>query len=157
MSVQSATFPILVIGYGNTLRRDDGAGQVVAETVKAWDLPHVRSISVHQLTPELAEPIANAELAIFVDAYPTTGEQEVQICSMKPASSTEVMGHTSDPRVLLAIAQALYNNHPPAWLVAIPGTNFEFGNHFSSMTEQGMEEALSILDRLIREHRPNTR
>lgn len=60
---------VIVIGYGNTLRSDDGAGQKVAEILASWHLPQVRSISVHQLTPELAAPIAEAELAIFVDVY----------------------------------------------------------------------------------------
>ncbi|MGF1587982.1 MAG: hydrogenase maturation protease [Pleurocapsa sp.] len=58
----------LVIGYGNTLRSDDGAGQSAANQIAAWGLPNVRSLAVHQLTPELAEDIANADTVIFVDA-----------------------------------------------------------------------------------------
>jgi hydrogenase maturation protease len=59
---------ILVIGYGNSLRSDDEAGCRVADLVASWELPYVRSLTVHQLTPELAEPIAQSELTIFVDA-----------------------------------------------------------------------------------------
>jgi Ni,Fe-hydrogenase maturation factor len=70
---------ILIIGYGNTLRGDDGAGQRVAEMVSEWGLDEVRSLSVHQLTPELAEPISTAKLAIFVDAYPDTDSQGLQV------------------------------------------------------------------------------
>ncbi len=42
---------VLVIGYGNTLRSDDGAGKRVAELVAEWQLLNVRSLLVHQLTP----------------------------------------------------------------------------------------------------------
>lgn len=70
---------ILIIGYGNTLRSDDGAGQRVAELVAEWQLPNVRSLPLHQLTPELAENISQAKLVIFVDAYPATPDQGLQV------------------------------------------------------------------------------
>ena len=47
---------LLVIGYCNTLRSDDGVGPRVAEAVEALDLPGVRAIVRGLLTPELAEP-----------------------------------------------------------------------------------------------------
>jgi hydrogenase maturation protease len=59
---------VLIIGYGNSLRSDDAAGIKVAETIATWQLPHVRSLAVHQLTPELAAELAAVELVIFVDA-----------------------------------------------------------------------------------------
>ena len=58
----------LVIGYGNTLRGDDGIGPAVAEAVAALGLPGVRVIVAHQLTPELAADLADAQLVVFVDA-----------------------------------------------------------------------------------------
>ena len=140
-----------MIGYGNTLRSDDGVGQAVVELVKTWNLSNVQVMPVHQLTPELAEPLSNADLAIFVDAYPADFEQEVQVCPLEPASSGWTMGHTSAPQGLLAIAQALYHHYPQAWLVAIPGNNFELGYSLSPLAEQGMAEALTVIDGLIRE------
>src|SRR5215472_4005839 len=60
---------VLIIGYGNPLRADDGVGWRMAcrlgELVR--DEPF-EVLAVHQLTPELAEPISRAELVIFVDA-----------------------------------------------------------------------------------------
>jgi Ni,Fe-hydrogenase maturation factor len=60
----------LVIGYGNDLRGDDAAGPRVAELIGARELPGVRAIASRQLTPDLAEQLARADLAVFVDAYP---------------------------------------------------------------------------------------
>jgi hypothetical protein len=58
----------LVVGYGNTLRGDDGIGYRVAEAVAKWQLPQVRSIAVAQLLPELAADIGEVEIVMFVDA-----------------------------------------------------------------------------------------
>jgi Ni,Fe-hydrogenase maturation factor len=69
----------LVIGYGNDLRGDDGAGPRVAELVRGWRLPGLTAIAVRQLTPELAEPLASAEFALFVDARPPDGTEDVRV------------------------------------------------------------------------------
>ncbi|HEY9173382.1 MAG TPA: hydrogenase maturation protease, partial [Verrucomicrobiae bacterium] len=61
MSAGQPIADLLVIGYGNTLRRDDGIGPKVAEAVAELNLPGVRSLACPQLTPELAEPIAHAK------------------------------------------------------------------------------------------------
>jgi len=40
--IKARTVDYLIIGYGNTLRGDDGAGPRVAEAVAGWGLPNVR-------------------------------------------------------------------------------------------------------------------
>ena len=64
----SRTDSILVIGYGNTLRQDDALGCLIADEVGRWQRTGVRSMSLAQLTPELAAELAAAETAVFVDA-----------------------------------------------------------------------------------------
>ena len=59
---------VLVIGYGNTLRGDDGVGPRVVEAIGTLGLPGVRTLICPLLTPELADPISRAEKVIFVDA-----------------------------------------------------------------------------------------
>jgi Ni,Fe-hydrogenase maturation factor len=59
---------LLVVGYGNPLRSDDGIAWHAAEQVRQ-ELPDAaRVICVHQLTPELAEDVAAADVVIFLDA-----------------------------------------------------------------------------------------
>jgi hypothetical protein len=79
MAARLKTITVLVIGYGNTLRGDDGVGYQVAETVAEWQLPQVRSIAVHQLLPELAADIAEVDLVIFVDAVVATAPAKQDI------------------------------------------------------------------------------
>jgi hydrogenase maturation protease len=58
----------LVIGIGNPLRRDDGAGWWLARRAEPW-LPAAQLRTVHQLTPELAEDLAAAARVLFIDAW----------------------------------------------------------------------------------------
>jgi hydrogenase maturation protease len=60
---------ILIIGYGNPLKSDDGLGWHAAQELsRELTPPGVKVIRAHQLTPELAEEASTAELVLFIDA-----------------------------------------------------------------------------------------
>ncbi len=143
----------LVIGYGNTLRSDDGAGQQIAETVAEWRLERVEAIAVHQLTPELAEPLSAVQLAIFVDVYVANESQtEVQVTELTASTVLDAaigVGHTADPRSLLTLAQQVYGRSPQSWWILVPAVNFEFGEQLSSVTQQGVGVAIERIKGLI--------
>src|SRR4051812_6978155 len=115
---------LLVIGYGNELRGDDGVGPRVARVVQGWKLPGVSALAAHGLTPELAEPIGRADAVVFVDA--TAGGDGVEVTELTPGPAPR-LGHASDPRWLLTLAEALGVRAPRAWLVAVSGCNFGLG------------------------------
>jgi hydrogenase maturation protease len=140
---------ILVIGYGNTLRSDDGVGRRVAMAAASWEMPGLESIAVHQLTPELAEPLASAELAIFVDARLASGEESVEILPLEPSAVRGTLGHAGDPRSLLALSRAIYGRHPRTWLVTVPTADLSLGEVLSSTAERGAENALARIAALI--------
>ena len=87
--------PWLVIGYGNTLRRDDGLGPRLAEAIDQLNLPGTQTISRALLTPELAEPIARARRLVFVDAS-IERQAIVRLRRLSPAASSQIMAHTAD-------------------------------------------------------------
>jgi hydrogenase maturation protease len=155
---------LIVIGYGNTLRSDDGAGQKVAEIVDSWNLPQVRSLPVHQLTPELAAEITEAEIAIFVDVYSVTesaivepAEAETRSIPIHPStyrhdnSVRDGSGHTADPHSLLCLAEVAYGYAPAAWWILIPALNFEFSEQLSPLTTAGMNTALQKIEQIAQE------
>lgn len=148
-TLKSLPRSILIIGYGNPLRSDDGVGQQIARQIAAWGLPNIESIAAHQLTPELVEPLATVDVAIFIDAYPATAEQNTQVRSLELAKSGVTSGHWCEPSVLLAMTQALYGYHPQAWWVMVPGVNFGLGEHLSTVAQQGIEVALQEIEPLI--------
>lgn len=146
---------ILVIGYGNTLRSDDGAGQRVAEMVQGQGWENVRSLCVHQLTPELAEELKEVELVIFVDAYLAPENSECSsltyelIQNPNSPSQNPQVGHTSDPRSLLALTYKLYGFSPSAWHILVPAVNLELGEQLSPVAEQGVRAALEQIEQIV--------
>ena len=141
----------LVIGYGNTLRSDDGAGQVVAEKIGQWELPGVRSLAVHQLTPELTADIAQADTVIFIDAVATSAENPVslKIEQIQAQDENPNFGHSCNPRSLLSWTQVLYGKATKAYWVLIPAVNFDFGEEFSDLTQRGIDTSLNQVKQLI--------
>jgi len=136
----------LVIGFGNELARDDGLGPCVARAVAGWGLPGVAAVSVHQLTPELAEAVADADVVLFVDAAVGDG---VCVRPVESAARWSALGHTSGPAELLALAEALYGRWPRAWLVSVSAQDLGFGEGLSPAAARGMAEALRHIRRRV--------
>ena len=60
---------VVIIGYGNTLRGDDGLGWIAAEFLAGVIQPcQAWVITCHQLTIDLAEALSKSTLAILIDA-----------------------------------------------------------------------------------------
>lgn len=132
---------LLVIGYGNTLRRDDGVGPKVAEAVEALALPGVRALACPLLTPELAEPISRAQVVMFVDAA-VDAPREVQRRQLAPAQSSQVMAHAASPATLLALARDVFGHAPEAWWLTIPVAELGIGEELSPLAQRGFEQAV---------------
>jgi len=138
----------LIIGYGNALRRDDGVGLKVATEAEKLGFSGTRSLLCHQLTPELAATIAEVDRVIFVDAEINSDPVQLQAIQPEEATGTQ-MGHFCDARSLLALSQILYHYAPQAWLITIPAVDFDFGEQFSPLAENGVTQALKILEKLL--------
>jgi len=132
---------LLVIGYGNTLRRDDGVGPRVAEAVAALGLTGVHTLACPLLTPELAEAVSQARVVIFVDAA-VDAPREVQFRKLAPAESSQVMAHAASPATLLALARDVFGHVPEAWWLTIPVGDLGIGDEFSSLAKCGFERAV---------------
>lgn len=140
---------LLVIGYGNTLRSDDAAGRRVAEAIEQLRLAGVRVLSCDLLTPELAEPIAQARKVVFVDASVET-RGTVQMLELTPKESSEILAHTADPRALLALARDAFGHAPLAWWVIIPVESLAIGEELSAKANAGIQEAIQQVQNILR-------
>lgn len=137
----------LIIGYGNTLRSDDGAGPRVAEAVAAMNYPGVRVLVCPLLTPELADPISQARAALFVDAA-VDAPHEVRWRKLEPAPEAQIMVHAADPRALLALARDVFGHAPKAWWLTLPAVKFDFGGELSPEAQRSLARALEKIERL---------
>jgi hydrogenase maturation protease len=137
----SGISPLLLIGYGNTLRRDDGVGPKVVEAIAALQLPGVETLSRDLLTPELAAPISHAETVIFVDAA-VDAPAEVRLRPLAPTDSSQIMAHAANPSTLLALARDVFGHVPKAWWLTIPVKDIGIGEHFSNLARRGVAAAV---------------
>jgi len=146
----------LIIGYGNTLRGDDGAGPRVAEAVAAMKYPGVCALVCPLLTPELADPISQARAVLFVDAA-VDAPHQVRLRKLQPAKSAQIMSHAAEPRTLLALARDVFGRAPKAWWLTIPAVTFDFGGEFSPETQQGIAGALEKIQAWLFSNRAASR
>lgn len=138
---QTARFPWLVLGYGNTLRSDDGVGPKVAHALAELRLPGVETLACDLLTPELADPISRADRVVFVDAA-VDAPREVQLRKLAPAESSQIMAHAADPRTMLALARDVFGHAPEAWWLTIPVENLGIGEDLTPFAQQGFALAV---------------
>ena len=145
--VKNLSVDFLVIGYGNTLRGDDGVGPRVAESVAALVLPGVRALACAMLTPELADQISQAHTVIFVDAA-VDAPREVQLRKLEPNETLQLMAHAADPRTMLALARDVFGHAPEAWWLTIPVVKLDFCEELSPEAKRGMSDAVGKIIKL---------
>ena len=139
---------MLIIGYGNPLRGDDGVGWRVAEAARAA-LPEGAAtvLTVHQLTPELAEPISRAGRVVFVDAAAEGEPGTVNCFGLEDTGQRPVLqpigSHLTTPDALLAMAGELFGRRPPATMVTIVGESFEVSEALTPLVEAAVPEAVA--------------
>jgi hydrogenase maturation protease len=137
----------LVIGYGNTLRGDDGLGWITAGRLQDILPPDAAIVlTCHQLTPELAEPVSHADLVILIDAAHGTPPGEISCREVLPdAEQTQVLLHAMLPEGLLASVQALYGTTPRMLLWTVNGESFAYGEGLSSAVQTAIPELLAAI------------
>jgi hydrogenase maturation protease len=140
---------VLVIGYGNTLRGDDGAGPYVARTLGELR-PDFRVVEVQQLTPELAVDLAGVDLALFVDARAEDPERGVEVDAVAEPSGGASSHHVS-PGTLVAMAQTLFGRAPRAYVVSLPAYSFDFSEGLSKRSREASDAAVDLIQELIRD------
>lgn len=151
MAESGVARPILVIGIGNTLRRDDGAGWFLAEALAAALERAGRRVHLearHQLTPELAIEAAELQPAaiVFVDA--SASVQEATLSRLDEVMVSAVAGHSLTPATLCALMRRLYAVDAPGWLVQTPAEDFGHGEGLSALAQCGVQAAPALALRL---------
>lgn len=125
----------LVIGYGSTIRSDDGFGRRAAELLAGRATEALHVIATHQLELEMAELLRDCDAVVFVDAE--RGEKPGRLRCRRISASNDgsVMTHHLTPEALLALAAQLWGASPPAWAVSVIGENFDLGESLSPTLE----------------------
>jgi hydrogenase maturation protease len=137
---------ILIIGYGNPLRRDDGIGYEAAQRLmELIHDPHVVILARHQLTPDLIALISIADTVFFIDARRGDYPGEIYCEEVLPFGSGGVFTHHVSPAVLLESSRILYGTCPFAWLYTMCGAQFELGMEFSAAVQHALPRLVEQL------------
>ncbi|MBL6929105.1 MAG: hydrogenase maturation protease [Rhodospirillales bacterium] len=147
----------LLIGYGNPLRSDDGVGcHVAGEFVD--DAPalmgaasaDVHVVSVGELAPELAEPVAQSERVVVVNASYGELPGEFTVRRVEPASEADgPASYVYDPATLAAWARGTDGKAPEILVVAVGAANCAFGQGLSPDVAEAVPSVLEKIAALF--------
>ena len=141
-----------MIGYGNPLRGDDAFGWHAAHRLaELADRELINVLAVHQLTPELAEPVSKAEQVIFIDAS-HQGEPGTWKCEeiRHGVGLANSLAHHFTPASLLAYTSIIFNVSPWAQLIAFSAQSFGCGEALTPCAEAALAEVLQhVLEEVL--------
>jgi hydrogenase maturation protease len=138
---------VLIVGYGNPLRSDDGIGWHAARRL-ATDprLDGARVLTLHQLTPELAADVSRASLVVLVDAAAEGDPGSVAVLRIgSPPPTPITWSHHLTPETLAGLADALYGAVPPIVLVSVVAESFADGDSLSNALQQALPEVVEVI------------
>ena len=111
-SSNSRTNSVLIIGYGNPGRQDDGLGPVCARIIKSQNQEYVTVDISYQLVVEHAFDMAAAGIVIFIDAM-RSGESPFYFTELKGNEEATGFGsHTLTPNELKTLTNTVYTTSP---------------------------------------------
>lgn len=150
---------LLIIGYGNPDREDDGV---------AWHI--LRALAVRsglaapesyedefpespvfdfafylQLTPEMAEDIKEYEHVCFVDAHTGNIPEPVRLVNVESEFQHSPFTHHLTPQSLLSMCETLYGIRPDAILLSVLGHQFLFSRQLSRETSELVPQAVDLI------------
>ncbi len=119
---------ILIYGYGNPGRQDDGLGNAFTSRIQEWvaieGLHDFHFDSNYQLNIEDAEAIAGMDLVIFADA----SEEEIDdfcLSKVDGTSGVSFTTHAASPGYIVNLCDELFNKKPLVLLLHIKGYEWE--------------------------------
>ena len=140
---------ILIIGYGNPGRLDDGLGPAFAEAVQKYNINGVSVDSDYQLTVEDAVDIAQHDIVLFADAD-VKGPEPFYLKKVKPATVVSLSSHSIKPNSLIGLVKESFNREVKAYVLGIRGYEFnEFEEKLSEKATQNLHEALIFIKPLL--------
>jgi len=148
-------FNILVYGYGNPGRQDDGLGVALSELIEKENFPGVKTDSNYQLNAEDALEISERDVVIFADASRDESVSGFSFTKLEPAAEISFTTHSMSAPSVLALCEEIYKKTPDAYMLGIKGFEWEINEGFSEKAKINLEKACYFLKRLLADPDPN--
>ena len=141
-------YRILIYGYGNPGRQDDGLGNAFVELLEDWVNEHklegYEFDSNYQLNIEDAAAVADKDLVIFADA----STEDIENFILTPVDATSKVAfttHAASPGYIIGLCKKIYNKFPPTYLLHIKGYEWDFQEGLTKKAKQNLEESLKAI------------
>lgn len=130
---------LVVFGWGNESRGDDGLGPLLLRRFAQADWPNAVAIEDYQLQIEHALDLEGADRALFVDAGKDTPAPFV-FREIAPRPGFTHTTHALAPEAVLDVyTQVRGGPPPPAFLICVRGESFELGEGLSNVGAARLE------------------
>jgi hydrogenase maturation protease len=143
----------LVIGYGNSLRRDDAAGVYAAERIRS-EYPGVECVTAQKLSPEMAITLAHFKRVIFIDA--SDAALDLNVRTLYPGARVKTPeANALTPQMLLDASHEIYGQVPRQTLqIEIPASDFTSGESLSPKARLLVDQCVEIVRSLFSSDSP---
>jgi hydrogenase maturation protease len=149
---------ILVYGYGNPGRQDDGLGVLLADEVESWankmKFEKLHTDANYQLNLEDAAGIAGYDLVFFADAS-QEDIQDYKLVPLEPSNRVEFSMHAVSPAFILNLCNQVFNHKPEAYLLHIKGYKWGFMERPTRKAKNNLRLALEHLKVIIADRMKN--
>lgn len=140
---------VLLIGFGNPGRLDDGLGPAFAESIEKMNIENVTVDADYQLTVEDAANVSQYDIVIFADAS-VNGKEPFFFEVLEPVSAVSFSSHSIDPENVLALADEMFGKKVKGYVLGIRGYEYnEFGEHISEKAQQNLALALNFTGNVL--------
>ena len=139
---------ILVYGYGNPGRQDDGLGPVAADAVAAWKFDAVDTDSNYQLNIEDGALLAEYDKVLFIDAS-ITAPEPYEVYPLEASEDIQFTTHAISAASVLAIGQDHFDAHAEVWMIGIRGYSFSFEEEMTPQAQKNLTAALAYIQNLL--------
>ena len=143
---------ILIYGYGNPGRQDDGLGIELVAKLEKWaserDLAGVAFENNYQLNIEDAEAISNQDLVVFADA---SKEEIDDFCFSRVDGKGKLSftTHAASPGYIVKLCKELFQKEPDVLLLHIKGYEWEFKEGISTRAQKNLDSAFEYLKNIL--------
>lgn len=124
---------MLLIGYGNPGRGDDGLGPAFSQAMAVRALPGWEVDTDYQLVAEHALAVSHHDLVVFADAE-IGGKAAYSFRPVRRGAPHGLGSHSLVPETVLALCDTLYDARPRAYVLGITGR--DFGNMKEGLSKQ---------------------
>ena len=143
---------VLLIGYGNPGRRDDGLGPALAAALERRRIPGLETDADYQLTVEDSHAASRCDFLIFADAAVSGPEPFVLRPQPATTAAPGLSSHGVEPGEVVALADQLFGAAPRAFTLGIRGYVFdEFAEGLTEKAERNLAAAADYMERTVRQ------